>query len=60
MEHLGITPSGFEFYLAAFDYGMPPHGGFGLGIERFIEEMLGLGNVREAILFPRDCERLAP
>lgn len=60
MKELGIEPLGFESYIAAFEHGMPPHGGFGLGIERFIEELLGLGNVREAVLFPRDCERLAP
>jgi len=39
---------------------MPPHGGFGLGIERFVMQLLNLGNVREAVLFPRDVERLVP
>ena len=60
MNALDIIPESFKFYLEAFDYGMPPHGGFGLGIERFIEQILGLSNIRETILFPRDCERLEP
>ncbi|HWH08901.1 MAG TPA: amino acid--tRNA ligase-related protein, partial [Candidatus Thermoplasmatota archaeon] len=49
-----------ESYLKAFRYGMPPHGGFGLGIDRLTMEVLGLPNVREAVLFPRDRTRLAP
>ncbi|MGQ0536506.1 MAG: aspartate--tRNA(Asn) ligase [Methanobacteriota archaeon] len=56
----GLRPDDFEMYLKAFRYGMPPHGGFGLGIERLTMEMLGLSNVREAILFPRDRVRLTP
>ena len=47
-------------YLAAFKYGMPPHGGWGMGIDRLVEKMLDLPNVREAILFPRDLSRLTP
>jgi nondiscriminating aspartyl-tRNA synthetase len=39
---------------------MPPHGGFAIGLERFIMQLTGLGNVREATLFPRDINRLAP
>jgi nondiscriminating aspartyl-tRNA synthetase len=39
---------------------MPPHGGFGLGLERFTEKIIGLNNVKEASLFPRDINRLAP
>ncbi len=56
----GLNPESFEFYLKAFRYGMPPHGGFGLGAERLIKQMLNLGNIREVILFPRDRKRLTP
>ena len=56
----GISLESIKFYLDAFKYGMPPHGGFGLGIERFVMQLLNLGNVREAVLFPRDVERLVP
>jgi aspartyl-tRNA synthetase len=56
----GLNPDGFEFYLKTFRYGMPPHGGFGVGAERWIMTMLGLDNVREAVLFPRDRRRLSP
>ncbi len=60
MRKKGLDPSSFEFYLNAFAYGMPPHGGWGLGLERLIQKMLGLANIREAILFPRDRNRLTP
>lgn len=56
----GLNPDGFEFYLKTFRYGMPPHGGFGVGGERLVMTMLGLNNVREAVLFPRDRRRLSP
>ena len=48
----------FEFYLQAFKYGMPAEGGFALGVERIVKQILELGNVREATLFPRDMERI--
>jgi nondiscriminating aspartyl-tRNA synthetase len=51
---------GFKYYLSAFQYGMPPHGGFGLGLERLTEKLVGLSNVKEATLFPRDIKRLTP
>jgi len=60
MERKGLDPGSFEFYLNAFAYGMPSHGGWGLGVERLVQKMLGLGNVRETILFPRDRNRLVP
>ncbi|MBI4392288.1 MAG: aspartate--tRNA(Asn) ligase [Euryarchaeota archaeon] len=60
LEEKGLNPKDFEAYLSAFRYGMPPHGGFGLGIERLVMELLGVENVREAILFPRDRQRLTP
>lgn len=56
----GLTPENFTAYLEAFKYGMPPHGGFGLGIERFLMQLLDLQNIREAVLFPRDRKRLTP
>ncbi|MDB5167097.1 MAG: Aspartyl-tRNA synthetase [Candidatus Saccharibacteria bacterium] len=51
---------GFKYYLQAFQYGLPPHGGFGLGLERLTEKIVGLNNVKEATLFPRDINRLTP
>ncbi len=51
---------GFKYFLSAFKYGMPPHGGFGMGLERVTQELIGLSNVKEASLFPRDTKRLAP
>lgn len=51
---------GFKYYLQAFQYGLPPHGGFGWGLERTVEKLLGLDNVKEATLFPRDINRLTP
>ena len=50
----------FEYYLEAMKYGMPPHGGFAIGLERFTMQLTGLSNVREATLFPRDTHRLTP
>ena len=58
----GLDPDhpGFKYYLQAFKFGLPPHGGFGFGIDRLVQNTLGLSNVKEAILFPRDMNRLAP
>ncbi|MCL2550398.1 MAG: aspartate--tRNA(Asn) ligase, partial [Methanimicrococcus sp.] len=56
----GLNPDGFEFYLKPFRFGMPQHGGFGVGCERLIMTMLNLDNIREAVLFPRDRKRLSP
>jgi nondiscriminating aspartyl-tRNA synthetase len=50
----------FEYYLEPMKYGMPPHGGFAIGLERFVMQLCGLSNVREAALFPRDLHRLTP
>ena len=55
-----ISLESIKFYLDAFKYGMPPHGGFGFGIERFVMQLLNIKNIREAVLFPRDVERLMP
>lgn len=50
----------FESYLMMHKHGMPPHGGMGLGLERFTSKLLGQENVRLATLFPRDINRLVP
>jgi nondiscriminating aspartyl-tRNA synthetase len=55
-----IDPGGFAGYLMAFRHGMPPHGGFALGLERFVAQVAGIANVRETTLFPRDMQRLTP
>ncbi len=54
----GMNPDDFEMYLQAFKYGCPPEGGFSFGLERITMHMLGLANIREASLFPRDMERV--
>ncbi|ELY93903.1 aspartyl-tRNA ligase [Natrialba hulunbeirensis JCM 10989] len=59
-EQQGLDPDQFEYYTKMFKYGMPPHAGFGLGGERLIMTILGLDNIREAVLFPRDRQRLSP
>ncbi|MHC1592967.1 MAG: aspartate--tRNA(Asn) ligase [Methermicoccaceae archaeon] len=56
----GLEPESFEFYLKAFKYGMPPHAGWGMGMERLLMTMLKLDNIREGVLFPRDRRRLSP
>jgi len=58
MKRFGLNPKKFEFYLQAFKYGMPPEGGFAIGAERFVKQILNLENIREASLFPRDLERI--
>jgi nondiscriminating aspartyl-tRNA synthetase len=61
-DKVGADPDnpGFKYYLQAFQYGLPPHGGFGLGLERLTQRIVGLNNVKEATLFPRDINRLTP
>ena len=56
----GVDPATLEGYLEAFRYGMPPHGGWGFGLDRFVTVLAGLGNIRESRLFPRDRYRLTP
>jgi len=62
MKAAGVDPDapGFAAYVSAFKHGLPAHGGFGFGIDRLTEKTIGLNNVKEAILFPRDINRLAP
>ncbi|MFB6117265.1 aspartate--tRNA(Asn) ligase [Halosegnis sp.] len=59
-EQQGLDPEQFEYYTKMFRYGMPPHAGWGLGGERLVMTMLELDNIREAVLFPRDRQRLSP
>ena len=56
----GLNPDSFNRYLAAFEYGMPPHAGWGVGAERFTMTLTGQKNIRETVLFPRDRRRLTP
>lgn len=62
LKAMGGDPKdpGYAPYLSAFQYGMPPHGGFGLGLERLVEKLFKLNNIKEATLFPRDINRLTP
>ena len=60
IEEKGMDTEGMEDYLDCFKYGMPPHGGLGIGLERLTMKMIGEDNVREACLFPRDMTRLKP
>ncbi len=57
---LDITHDGFKYYLQAFRYGLPQHGGCGFGVDRLVQKTIGLANVKEATLFPRDINRLTP
>lgn len=56
----GMDVEEFESYLMMHKYGMPPHGGLGLGLERFTSKLLGQNNVRLSTLFPRDTSRVTP
>ena len=60
IEDRGMETEGMEQYLDTFKYGMPPHGGLGIGLERLTMQILGEENVRETCLFPRDMNRLEP
>ncbi len=57
-EAKGLDPTKFDFYLQAFKYGIPPHGGWGMGLERLTAKFCGVTNVKEATLFPRDMNRI--
>lgn len=56
----GLEPAPFDGYLQAFRFGMPPHGGFAIGLERWVAQLVGAANIRETTLFPRDRSRLTP
>ena len=60
MHAQGLDPEDFKYYLEAHKYGLPPHGGLGIGLERLVMKLLGLSNVRQASMFPRDINRLLP
>jgi len=59
-EQQGLDPAQFDYYTKMFKYGMPPHAGWAYGVERLVMTMLDLGNIREAVIFPRDRQRLSP
>jgi len=59
MKKQGLNIDAFNFHLKVFDYGMPPHAGFGLGLERLMMSMCGVDNIRDVVLFPRDIDRLS-
>jgi nondiscriminating aspartyl-tRNA synthetase len=56
----GLDPAPFAGYLQVFRHGMPPHGGFAIGLERWTALLTGAANVRQVTLFPRDLHRLSP
>ncbi|GIN85192.1 aspartate--tRNA(Asn) ligase [Heyndrickxia sporothermodurans] len=56
----GLNPDDFTSYIETFKYGVPPHGGFAIGLERLTANLIGVANVREATAFPRDIQRLIP
>jgi aspartyl/asparaginyl-tRNA synthetase len=60
MKRYCLNPEDFESFLMIHKYGMPPHGGLGIGLERLVMKLLDLANVRQASLFPRDLTRLEP
>jgi len=57
---MDVDHEGFKYYLQAFKFGLPTHGGCGLGVDRLVQKTIGLANVKEACLFPRDMNRLTP
>ena len=60
LKEKGLNPENFEYYVSAFRYGMPPHAGWGLGLERLTQIALNIHNIREVTLFPRDRTRVTP
>ena len=60
VEQAGLNPKDFKSYIDSFRFGAPPHAGWGVGVERLTMVLLGLPNIREAVLFPRDRDRLTP
>ncbi|WP_291492313.1 amino acid--tRNA ligase-related protein, partial [Desulfurella sp.] len=56
----GLPIKSFKYHLVPYSYGMPPHGGFGMGVERLLMTLTGVGNIREVSLYPRDVRRLLP
>lgn len=60
LSEQGLNPSSFEDHLKAFDWGMPPHSGWGLGYDRLMMVLTGQQNVRDVVLYPRDTDRISP
>jgi len=60
LEEKGLSPLAFASHLKAFDYGMPPHAGLGLGIDRWLTILCGLDDIREVVMYPRTPDRLTP
>jgi nondiscriminating aspartyl-tRNA synthetase len=60
MVKQGLKPEAFDYHLRVFDYGVPPHAGFGLGLERLMMALTKVENIRDVTLYPRDIDRLAP
>ena len=60
MKKQGLSTEAFDYHLKVFDYGMPPHSGFGLGLERLMMSLCNVDNIRDVVLFPRDIDRLSP
>ncbi len=58
MKEKNLNPEAFSFYLQAFKYGLPPHGGWGMGLERLTQKFCGVKNVKQASVFPRDINRI--
>ena len=60
MKNKGMNTDAFEYHLGAFDYGVPPHAGCGIGLERLIMALTGTENIRDVTFYPRDVDRLTP
>jgi aspartyl-tRNA synthetase len=60
MKKQGLNIGAFDYHLKVFDYGVPPHAGFGVGMERLIMSLCGVENIRDVVLYPRDIDRLSP
>lgn len=60
LEEQDLDPAGFKSHLESFEWGMPPHSGWGMGLDRLVTVIAGLDNVRETVLYPRDPDRVAP
>jgi len=60
LREKGLNPDAFNYHLQAFDYGMPPHAGWAIGLERLTMMLTGKKNIREVTFYPRDRLRLTP
>ncbi|MBV9669246.1 MAG: aspartate--tRNA(Asn) ligase, partial [Nitrososphaeraceae archaeon] len=60
MRKQGLNTQAFDYHLRVFDYGVPPHAGFGVGLERLLMALTAIENIRDVTLYPRDIDRLTP